>query len=229
MGIVLSTVSGLLGPARARLAGGLLAGTCALALASCDSEEPERSLGELRGAPIDSRPAAATASAAPVPPAVAAMTGVALASEAPPADPPKVVDGYQEVRFDLLTSFEYEWSPTTGLSSDGAVERIPGDVRALGGTKVLIRGYMQPIEFDRDGVRAFLLTNIPGGCCFGMVPRLNEWIEVTLAGDERIDYSYSDRIEIRGVLEVGEAKSGDVVTSLYRMTPDLAAVAAEEQ
>src|SRR5688572_26315182 len=168
----------------------VLVSTCALAAASCDREEPERSLGELRGAPIDAGPAPAptpgpdsTAGTLPAPPpAVAAMTGVALASEAPPVDPPELVDGYQEVRFDLLTSFEYEWSPTTGISSDGALERIPAEVRKLGGTKVLIRGYMQPIEFDRDGVRAFLLTNIPGGCCFGMVPRLNEWIEVTLPG-----------------------------------------------
>jgi hypothetical protein len=201
-------------------------------LASCDERAPAPNgpaPSELRGAPIDSAPASDPTATRVPPPAVAAMTGVALASEAPPVDPPKVVDGFREVRFELLTSFDYEWSPTSGLAAQGAAERIPAAVRELGGAKVLIRGYMQPIEFDREGVRSFLLTNIPGGCCFGMVPRLNEWIEVTLPGTERIDYSYSDPIEVRGVLEVGEARSGDVVTSLYRMTPELATVVTEEQ
>jgi hypothetical protein len=84
---------------------------------------------------------------------------------------------------------------------------------------------MQPIDFDNEGVRTFLLTNYPGGCCFGMVPRLNEWVEVSLGGDERVEYSYFDAIEIHGKLEVGEAKSGEVVTSLYRMTPDKVEIA----
>jgi hypothetical protein len=226
-----------------RLLAAALLAPCALV--ACDDAEPAPiAVGELRGAPIDSAPIGSPPAAPrPIPPAVAAMTGVlpagatapsgpgplALASEAPPADPPRLVDGYREVRFDLLTSFDYEWSPTSGLSTEGADERIPPAVRELAGEKVLIRGYMQPIEFDRDGVRAFLLTNIPGGCCFGMVPRLNEWIEVTLPGDERIDYSYFDPVEIRGPLEIGEAKSGDVVTSLYRMTPDRTEVVPEEQ
>jgi hypothetical protein len=69
-------------------------------------------------------------------------------------------------------------------------------------------------------VKSFLLTNYPGGCCFGMVPRLNEWIEVEMPNDGRVDYSYYDPIKIVGLLEVGEAKSGEVVTSLYRMKPE---------
>jgi hypothetical protein len=185
------------------LAAGLLLGACA--------EEPQLPLPEVRGKPIRSARA--------LPREVEAMTGV-LASEAPPAAAPRVVDGYLEVKFELLTSYDYEWSPTTGLAGGEAGSRIPAEVRDLDRRKVLVTGYMQPIDFDHEGVKSFLLTNYPGACCFGMIPRLNEWIEVTLPEGERVDYSYFDPVELRGVLEVGEAHSGEVVTSLYRMTPD---------
>ncbi len=202
-------------------------GTLAL-LAACADEAPPDAVpaGEVRGKPIASAPAAKPK----LPPEVVTLTGangINLAGDAPPVTPPKEKDGYREVRFELLTSYDYEWSQTTGIVAPGAAggAQIPPEVRALDRQKVFIVGYMQPIDFDNEGVRTFLLTNYPGGCCFGMVPRLNEWVEVSLAGEERVEYSYFDAIEIHGKLEVGEAKSGEVVTSLYRMTPDKVEIA----
>jgi hypothetical protein len=197
-------------------------------LVSCSDETPPdaASTADVRGKPIASAPS----SKPKLPPEVVTLTGangVNLAADAPPADPPKEKDGYREVKFELLTSYDYEWSQTTGIVAPGAAggAQIPPEVRALDRQKVFIVGYMQPIDFDNEGVRTFLLTNYPGGCCFGMVPRLNEWVEVSLGGDERVEYSYFDAIEIHGKLEVGEAKSGEVVTSLYRMTPDKVEIA----
>lgn len=194
-------------------------------LAACgDEPDAAQPTGEVRGKPIASAPSAREPTGA-LPPEVRALTGangVDLAADAPPVDPPKLVEGFREVRFELLTSYDYEWSQTTGVvapDSDAAA-RIPAEVRALDRAKVFIVGYMQPIDFDKDGVKSFLLTNFPGGCCFGMVPRLNEWVEVEMPGDGRVDYSYFDPISIWGELQVGEAKSGEVVTSLYRMAPE---------
>lgn len=205
-------------------------------LIACDDAAPQPA-PEVRGKPIASAPqakatgpaAATTATTTSPIPEVRALTGqstVNLAAEAPPADPPKLVDGFREVRFELLTSYDYEWSQTTGVAAPVADQsaRIPAAVKELDGQKTFVVGYMQPIDFDTSGVKSFLLTNYPGGCCFGMVPRLNEWIEVEMPGDERVDYSYFDPIKIQGVLEVGEAKSGEVVTSLYRMRPEKVAI-----
>ena len=199
----------------------------ALLVACSDDPQPDTApSGEVRGKPIASAPSAKSK----LPPEVVTLTGangINLAADAPPVDPPKEKDGDREVKFELLTSYDYEWSQTTGIVAPGAAggAQIPPEVRALDRQKVFIVGYMQPIDFDNDGVRTFLLTNYPGGCCFGMVPRLNEWVEVSLAGDERVEYSYFDAIEVHGRLEVGEAKSGEVVTSLYRMTPDKVEIA----
>jgi hypothetical protein len=195
-----------------------------LALVSCEEEPaPAPATTEVRGKPIASAPAPAVDPKA-LPTEVRALTGtngVNLAADAPPATAPKEVGGYREAKFELLTSYDYEWSQTTGIVAPGSKgSQIPPEVRALDKQKVFVVGYMQPIDFDSAGVKTFLLTNYPGGCCFGMVPRLNEWVEVTLAGEERVDYSYFDAIAIYGSFQVGEAKSGEVVTSLYRMTPD---------
>lgn len=211
----------------------LLAG---VVLCACEEEPALQPTPEVRGKPIASAPVrknvgasdpktSETPDTSTLAPEVRLLTGASslqTPAKAPPVEAPKVVDGYREVKFELLTSYDYEWSQTTGVAepTDNPEGRIPAPVKELDGTMCFIVGYMQPIDFDRDGVKSFLLTNYPGGCCFGMVPRLNEWIEVEMPGDERVEYSYFDAIKIRGKFEVGEVKSGEVITSLYRMTPD---------
>ena len=210
-----------------------------LCAVGCDEPPPPLPSGPPpRGKPIRSTAGAGIIPAKPLAPdpaptsslpaEVRALTGATLAAEAPPTKPPRFVDGYLEVSFELLTSYEYEWSTTSGQASQSAAERIPFEVRALDQAKVFVHGYMQPIDFDKNGVKSFLLTNIPGGCCFGMIPRLNEWIDVTMPEGEHAEYTYFDKIEIRGKLLVGEAKSGEVVTALYRMTPDAVAIVEEQ-
>lgn len=210
-----------------------------LALCACDDPRPTGPLPPPpMGKPIRSGPTApsskAPTSVPAAPPAsklptdVRALTGSTLAAEAPPTKAPRFVDGYLEVGFELLTSYEYEWSTTTGEAKGDESTRIPFEVRVLDQAKVFVQGYMQPIDFDKHGVKSFLLTNIPGGCCFGMIPRLNEWIDVTMPEGEYAEYTYFDMLEIRGKLLVGEAKSGEVVTALYRMTPDAVAIVEEQ-
>lgn len=217
---------------------------CATLLAACEDSAPSGPLPPppmgkpIRSAPTGVAAAAKAPASAPstsrspdpstLPADVRALTGATLAAEAPPARPPRFVDGYLEVPFELLTSYEYEWSTTTGEASGDAADRIPPQVRALDEAKVFVQGYMQPIDFDKDGVKSFLLTAIPGGCCFGMIPRLNEWIDVTMPEGQYAEYTYFDKVEIRGKLLVGEAKSGEVVTALYRMTPDSFSVVEEQ-
>lgn len=207
-----------------------------LALGGCDEPPPSGPLPPPpMGKPIRSataasasKPAATAPPASKLPADVRALTGSTLAAEAPPTKAPRFIDGYLEVGFELLTSYEYEWSTTTGEAKGDESTRIPFEVRALDQAKVFVQGYMQPIDFDKNGVKSFLLTNIPGGCCFGMIPRLNEWIDVTMAEGDYAEYTYFDKIEIRGKLLVGEAKSGEVVTALYRMKPDAVTIVEEQ-
>jgi hypothetical protein len=144
---------------------------------------------------------------------------------------------YTEVSFALLSGYDY---PKSGSLQAGApavpaqvddeqpVEpapprppsKVPENVRAFDGVRVEITGFMNPIEFDGDGVKSFALTAIPGGCCYGAIPRLNEWVVVQMPGEERAEYAYYDPVTLFGVLSVGELYEDSTVLSLYRMTPD---------
>lgn len=205
----------------------------AAALLAC-GEEP-RATGDfaVRGEPIRAR------KATKLPTEVRLMTGAESArTEKRPA---RIVDGYRELEFELLTDFDYAWSATSGLPLDEKGEplkrssdpdarpasRLPAEVLALDGVKIFVTGFMQPVEFDGDGVKSFMLTNFPGGCCFGMVPRLNEWIVVTMKDDERADFVSYEPLTVWGAFESAEEWSGDVVVSLFRMRPDKVEIAEE--
>jgi hypothetical protein len=95
-------------------------------------------------------------------------------------------------------------------------DQIPDRIKALNGKRVAIRGFMVPTVVETDGVKGFLLTRSRDLCCFGIMPKMNEWIDASLDG--RSVPFYSDVvITVYGTLEVGEERDGDVVLSLYRL------------
>ena len=182
------------------------------------------------------------------PPPPSSVRGAPIRSELPnakSADSPRVTPaaaenaapanraGYKEIPFATLSGYDYPKSKsmptaaTEAAASEPAAPpsarpptKIPADVRALDATRVTIKGFMQPIDFDAEGVKSFALTAIPGGCCFGAIPRLNEWVVVHMPDDQRAEYAYYDPVRISGEISIGEIYSGDTVLSLYRMVPD---------
>lgn len=181
---------------------------------------------EVRGAPIRSRVEARQAEPGP---------GVQGTGTEPSEKKP--TSAYEEVQFAQLSGFDYPKTGSMQVARDrarmdsapkgepaapaeaAAPSKIPPEVRALDGRRVTITGFMNPIEFDHDGVKSFALTAIPGGCCYGAIPRLNEWIVVSMPEGQLADYAYYDPVTIFGELSVGELYDEGVVLSLYRMTP----------
>ncbi len=176
----------------------------------------------LRGAPIRS---AVSKPAAPE----AVQSAAAL--DAKPK--PEKASEFEEIEFAQLSGFDYQKSgsfqvaPAATQAPDQAAPavppqqtKLPADVRALDGKRVRITGFMNPVEFDRDGVKSFALTSIPGGCCFAAIPRLNEWVVVSMPEGQLAEYAYYDPVTIFGTLSVGELYEDGVILSLYRMTPD---------
>jgi hypothetical protein len=190
-----------------------------------------------RGAPIRGAPIRAPGASAPV-------AGTSGASGATPDSAEKRErDGveYLELPLSVLTAYDYPRSGSfPGVAAAGAppvsptdearsmlqldappppATKIPDGVRAWNERRVCVTGFMNPVEFDADGVASFLLTGVPGGCCFGMIPRLNDWVVVTMPEGERTDYAYFDPVTIYGEISIGEEFDGGVIVSLYRMTP----------
>ncbi|MEO0649854.1 MAG: DUF3299 domain-containing protein [Planctomycetota bacterium] len=97
---------------------------------------------------------------------------------------------------------------------------FPAEVLELDGHRVALEGYMQPLSFDGNNVTSFVLSPYPPGCCFGGMPGLDEWVDVTVTGAS-IKYIAYRVVRVTGELEVGEQLDDwGYVSSLYRMDTD---------
>ena len=112
--------------------------------------------------------------------------------------------GHQRINWNELGGFTY---------AEGAP--LPPEVQALGGRDVAIFGFMLTLG-DAERSREFVLVESLWGCCFGSVPDVNQTILVRTAEGASTDYSAAPLL-VTGRLEVGEAREGGYVTSVYRI------------
>lgn len=117
------------------------------------------------------------------------------------------VDGVSKVDFLFLGGFRYE----------GNSEEIPEPVLRLDGRMIEITGYMLPVETDRGRVKSFLLVNSRLACCFGVMPRTNEFIFAKVREGRGVLYHNDVPVTVKGILDVG---SDNVVSSLYTLEVD---------
>ena len=109
-------------------------------------------------------------------------------------------------------AFRY-WPQT---KDKGARDPFPKDIRALHGKKIIMDGFMFPIDFEKGKVRSFTLSNGMFGCCFGDAPSITETIKVYRADGKLMPYQSMARVT--GILEVGEEFDADgYVDSVYRI------------
>jgi hypothetical protein len=146
---------------------------------------------------------------------------------APQPRPPGLLD-FEDLTFDKLASYAYDMPEL--IDGKVAKQQIPASVRDLDGRKVAIRGFMVPYRNEGEVVTEFILLRNQGLCCFGIVPRMNEWIHVRMKPGEGAPYAVDIPITVFGALEVGEmcekgllgpdqpyAKALGALMSVYRM------------
>ncbi len=109
-------------------------------------------------------------------------------------------DGVIEINFDFLSGFDYE------------KDQIPNQIQILNGKKVAVSGFMLPVDFEDGKVASFILLNNQIGCCFGIMPRMNEFIYVKMRDNSRVRFMTDIPIKVFGKFEVGQE---NVVGSLY--------------
>lgn len=198
--------------------------------------------GPIRGAPLDpGTPPAAPAAAAPLPPATAPESGAgaapSAAAPAPAATPALTASGENPahgvkavVPADLpaglryLTYADVAWPDYQPPElRDAAEEQLPlsafpEPIQALNGVRVAFDGYMVPLDFAERKVTSFILSRYLPGCCFGAMPRLDEWIEVEVTVPGGIDYVPFQIVRVTGPFAVGEVLDDyGYVRSIYRM------------
>ena len=133
-------------------------------------------------------------------------------------------DGVELVAFDDLMLPDYV--PPAVLDGEDdelrdTAELFPEEIATLDGERIALEGFMMPLEFSGNRVTAFVLSPYPPGCCFGGMPMLDEWVDVSLEDDEGVEYFAYRVVRVTGEFEVGEQLDDwGYVTSLYRMKSD---------
>lgn len=148
----------------------------------------------------------------------------ALAADATAAPAAAEKQEFERVDFGLLAAFNYV-PPGYETMVPGAPppaanakpqDQIPDFVRALDAKKVAVTGFMLPTKFKDGKVTEFLLMKDQSGCCFGAMPRINEWIIVKM-GNGGIPPLMDVPLTLIGQLKVGEVFEEGYLSGIYQL------------
>lgn len=118
----------------------------------------------------------------------------------------ETLDGVTKVDFKFLGGFDYEDD-----------SKIPEPVMQLKGERVKVAGFMLPVDFEEGRVNSFLLMNSKMACCFGVMPRINEFVFVKMPEGKTAKFMSDIPISVSGLFNIGEE---NLVDSLYTMIAD---------
>ena len=136
----------------------------------------------------------------------------------PAADASKATPDYLSVAFDVLGSYYYEIPNSDEvLKSETRRDQIPVPIKAFDGKKVAVQGFMVPLKMEHGATKSFLIVKDQSLCCFGRMPRMNEWISVKMAGKRTTKFIPDQPVTVFGVLSVGEEIEKGEVLSVYRL------------
>ena len=141
---------------------------------------------------------------------------VLRAAEAAKAD-------YAAVGFDKLASYNFTPpeadSSTPNAKPPSGADQIPDRIKALDQQKVAVTGYMLPTKMEGGLVKEFLLVKDPMMCCYGVMPKINEWVVVKMTGTG-VKPLMDIPITFDGKLRVGEMYENGYLTGVYLLEGD---------
>ena len=140
--------------------------------------------------------------------------------ELPPL--PDEIEGYKTVTFDKLASFAYEvpLDPVTNkVELVKLNSQIPEVIKKFDKKSVAIRGFMLPLKVENGKVTELLIMRDQSMCCFGTVPKINEWISIKMEGDG-VDPIMDQAVTLMGQLMVGEVLENEYLVGIYEMLGD---------
>jgi hypothetical protein len=152
-------------------------------------------------------------------PAKVIFSAAQLAALSEPALP----NGCEKLGFETLSGFPFEvtremadGSKNLPAASAETRRKIPAAVQAWDNRLVAVRGFLLPLRMNNGLAIEFLLIRNQNMCCFGSVPKINEWICVEPAG-EGAKPIMDQPITIMGRLQVGEVRENGYLVGIYKM------------
>jgi len=186
----------------------------------------------VQGALIDSTPGLSTGGSAasqPVSPTISTAippTSVAPVSASAPVAPATAggeASGIPAVSFDQLASYEYVMPAEPMVEAPalipGGSEQIPAKIRNLENQVISVQGFMLPLKIQNGLVHEMLIMRTQSMCCFGVVPKINEWVNVKMTS-QGVKPIMDQPVVLFGRFHVGEMRENGYLTGLYRMEGD---------
>ena len=133
------------------------------------------------------------------------------------AEAKKVDGGFLLVGFDKLASFNFEppgYDASGNPQPSEGDKQIPERIKKLNDQPVAVTGFMLPVKMDGGLVKEFLLVKDPMMCCYGMMPKINEWVVVKMTG-AGVKPLMDVPITFAGKLKVGEMFENGYLTGIY--------------
>lgn len=127
---------------------------------------------------------------------------------------------FHPIGFDQLAGFDFA-TPTLDRERPiepqvaALLERIPWSVRKFDGAKVVMSGYMLPVVVEDGLVREFILMKDQQGCCYGMMPAMNEWVVVKIPSG--VNAAMDETIFIYGTIKVGPQVNDGYLAGIYQI------------
>jgi hypothetical protein len=211
-----------------------LAGAVLLAGCSRDSDPAaQAAIPEVRGERITAaEPRPPVASEGEQAPAEEITTAASAPAQPPssgtaPDGAPEKIGEYLVVGFETLSTFDFEVSdelmaPDTEQLEDAKVkteEQIPAKVKALDKMQVALQGYMLPLKVEGGLVTELLIMRDQSMCCYGTVPRINEWVSVKMVS-KGVKPVMDQPVTLFGKLKVGEMRENGYLVGIYEMAGD---------
>jgi hypothetical protein len=109
------------------------------------------------------------------------------------------------VTFDELTAWVYE---------DG-LKGMPKKLKDLNGKKVLMSGFMLPID-EVQNIKEFLLVQSLWSCCYGQPPDINGIVRVVMPKGKTTDYFF-DPLKVIGTFKVEATTIDGYCVDIYQI------------
>lgn len=150
-------------------------------------------------------------------------TGVS-SSNAPSGVVVRAGASFAAVGFDKLSAFNFEISDEilqAGTTNAAAVaaktaELIPKTVRDFDQKRIALKGFMLPLKVEGGKVTEMLIMRDQSMCCYGAVPKINEWVSVRMLG-EGVKPIMDQAVTLYGTLHVGEMRENGYLVGIYKI------------
>jgi hypothetical protein len=137
--------------------------------------------------------------------------------------PQKVLADGNEVYslgFDKLSSFPYllvdagTGATPAEIAEHVKKDQVPSWIRIYDHQRVVITGYMMPLQIENGRSKKFVMMRDVTTCCYGAVPNMNDYMVVTMKG-EGIEAIQDIPISLLGTFRIDQRYEGGYIVSLF--------------